>query len=466
MRETSAGDRDSAAGLEFQRQVELPADAETAFRWHVRPGAFERLVPPWDRVELAGPAAPVERGARQEVSVPVGPLRMPWRSEITAVEPGRGFKDVQLSGPFAAWEHAHTIEPAGAGRSMLTDHVRYELPLGALGAAMAGGFVRRKLERMFAYRHRITAQDLARHASVAAPALDVLVTGASGLVGGALAPFLTTGGHRVRRLTRRTPRSEDEFSWNPRTGELDPAALEGVDAIVHLAGENIAGRRWSAEQKQRILESRVQGTRLLVEAVNAMPRKPRVFVCASAVGIYGDRGDKQLDEDSPGGSGFLAKVCKAWEAETHELSGVRSVQLRFGVVLSPAGGALARMLPPFRFGVGGRIGSGQQYMSWIALDDVIGAVHHALFCEALEGPVNAVAPESVTNAEFTHTLGRVLGRPTLLPMPALGARIAFGELADELLLAGQRVVPRRLQESGYEFSQPSLETALRHQLGR
>jgi len=450
---------------EFHRRVELKADARTVFDWHTRPGAFERLLPPWDQVSLNGPPAPIEPGARQEVVVPLGPLRVRWRSEITAVEAGREFKDVQLSGPFAMWEHTHSMNPTGPGRSSLEERVRYALPLGRLGSAVAGRFVRRKLERMFAYRHRITVQDLARHEAVAAPALDVLVTGSSGLVGKALTPFLTTGGHRVRRLVRRAPQNADEFLWNPENGELDPAALEGVDAVVHFAGENIAARRWSAAQKERIRRSRIDGTRRLVNAVHAAQGKPRVFVCASAVGIYGDRADELLDEESAPGTGFLAEVCQAWEAEARKLNDVRSVQLRCGVVLSPAGGALARMLLPFQLGAGGRIGGGRQWMSWVALDDVVGALLHVLVTNELQGPVNVVAPQAVTNAEYTRTLGRVLRRPTLFPMPAFAARGAFGELANELLLASQRVVPRRLQETGYVFAQPQLEGALRHQLG-
>lgn len=450
----------------FHRSLELEADAETVFRWHSRGGAFERLVPPWESVRLAGPAARVEKGERQTVTFPLGPLRGRWDSEITSVTPGSEFQDVQLAGPFAKWEHTHSMRAAPAGRgSVLEDSVRYALPLGPVGNLVAGRFVRRKLERMFAYRHRVTARDLARHAAVAVAPADVLVTGASGMVGKSLAAFLTTGGHRVRRLVRHAPRNGDEFRWDPERGELDPAALDGVHAVVHLAGENIAGRRWSDAQKARILGSRIAGTRLLVDALRAAKRAPRTFVCASAVGIYGDRGDELLTEQSAPGTGFLAEVCAQWEGEARRAEHVRSVQLRFGVVLSPAGGALAKMLLPFQLGAGGRIGNGRQWMSWIALDDAVGAIHHALFAEALEGPVNAVAPQAVTNAEYTRTLGRVLRRPAILPMPAFAARLAFGELANELLLASQRVQSTRLQQTGYGFAYPELEGALRHQLG-
>jgi uncharacterized protein (TIGR01777 family) len=249
---------------------------------------------------------------------------------------------------------------------------------------------------------------------------------------------------------------------------VDTAGLEGLDAAVHLAGENLATGRWTAEKKARIRESRVNGTRFLCEALVRLAQPPKALMCASAIGYYGDRGEAILREDSPAGSGFLAEVCRAWEgaAAAAVQQGIRVVHLRIGVVLSPAGGALAKMLTPFKMGLGGKIGSGQQYMSWIALDDLLGIIHHALTSDTLQGPVNAVAPQPVTNVEFTTTLGRVLARPTLLPMPAFAARLAFGEMAQELLLASTRVVPASLLASGYGFRYPELEGALRHLLGK
>jgi uncharacterized protein (TIGR01777 family) len=299
--------------------------------------------------------------------------------------------------------------------------------------------------------------------------MNVLVTGATGLIGSALVPFLTTGGHQVFRLVRTTARPEAaEIPWDPATGSIATPALEGLDAIVHLAGESIASGRWSAEKKARIRDSRVQGTGVLCEALTQLASPPRVLVSASAIGYYGDRGATVLREDSRPGSDFLADVCRAWEAATTPAvqRGIRVVLLRLGMVLSPTGGALARMLLPFKMGAGGVIGSGQQYMSWIALDDSIGAMHHALITESLCGPVNAVAPHPVTNREFTKTLGRVLRRPTLVPLPAFAARLAFGEMADALLLASTRVEPARLLESGYAFRYPDLTSALRHLLGK
>lgn len=297
--------------------------------------------------------------------------------------------------------------------------------------------------------------------------MNVLVSGSSGLVGSALVPFLTADGHRVTRLVRaRLEAGEVEVYWDPAAGRIDAAAIEGLDAVVHLSGENIASGRWTAEKKARIRDSRTKGTRLLAESLAGLAKPPKVFACASAVGYYGNRGEELLKETSPPGSDFVAEVCRAWESSTEPAGGkgIRVVNLRIGVVLSAAGGALAKMLPPFRIGVGGKIGDGKQYMSWIAIDDLVGIISHALKSDALAGPVNAVTPSPVTNAEFTRTLGRVLRRPTIFPMPAFAARLAFGEMADALLLASQRVEPAKLLKAGYAFRYPELEPALTHLL--
>jgi hypothetical protein len=298
--------------------------------------------------------------------------------------------------------------------------------------------------------------------------MHVLVSGASGFIGSALVPTLTAGGHTVTRLVRSTPRpGQAEIPWNPAARSIGTPALEGLDAVVHLAGDNIASGRWTAAKKASIRNSRVQGTSVLCEALAQLVKPPKALLCASAIGYYGDRGETTLREESPPGTGFLAAVCQAWEAATAPAvqRGIRVVHLRFGVVLSPTGGALAQMLTPFRLGLGGAVGTGQQYMSWIALDDVLGAIHHALSTAALQGPVNVVAPQAVTNQAFTTTLGKVLRRPARLPLPAFAARLLFGEMADALLLASTRVAPVRLVASGYTFHYPELEAALQHLLG-
>jgi uncharacterized protein (TIGR01777 family) len=302
----------------------------------------------------------------------------------------------------------------------------------------------------------------------------VAITGSSGLVGTALVEALEADGHLVRRLVRRPAPPQigerlgegSEIHWDPQAGRIDGAELSGIDAIVHLAGENLAAHRWSEAAKARIRDSRIQGTRLLCRTIAGLETKPSVLVSASAVGYYGDRGEEPVDESSSPGRGFLAEVCQQWEAETRAArdADVRVVNLRLGVVLSREGGALAKMLLPFKLGLGGVIGSGQQYFSWITRDDVVRVIQFALAAAAVSGPLNAVAPQPVTNREFTKTLGRVLGRPTIFPMPAFAARLAFGEMADEMLLSGVRVEPRALAAAGFEFQHAQLEPALRHVL--
>ena len=294
--------------------------------------------------------------------------------------------------------------------------------------------------------------------------LRVAVTGATGLVGAALVSALREAGHRVDRLTRRAPApGSTDVQWDPARGRLDPRALEGVDAVVHLAGEPIAALRWTPAVKARIRESRVDGTRLLAETLARLPRPPRVLVSTSAVGYYGDRGDAALTEESPPGAGFLADVCRAWEAaaDPARAAGIRVVHPRVGVVLAGQGGALPRIALPFRLGAGGVIGSGRQYWSWIELGDLVRVLELCLALDALAGPVNAVAPAPATNRELTHVMGRVLGRPTLVPLPAIAVRLLLGEMGQALLLDSARVLPRRLERAGFRFRHPELEGALR-----
>lgn len=295
--------------------------------------------------------------------------------------------------------------------------------------------------------------------------MRILVTGSTGLVGGALIPALLAEGHEVVRLVRSQPKA-GEVRWDPAKGSIDGGALEGLDAVVHLAGENISEGRWTDEKKKRIRDSRVEGTRILSEALAKLAAPPKVLVSSSAIGFYGNRGDELLTEQSASGDEFLSEVCREWELETRAAAekGMRVVHLRFGVILSVSGGALAKMLTPFKLGVGGKVGDGTQYMSWIDLEDVVGVIMFALKQDELRGPVNVVAPEPVTNQEFTKAMGEALSRPTILPVPAFAARLAFGEMADALLLSSIRVEPARLKEAGYVFKHPKLEDSLRHNL--
>ena len=298
--------------------------------------------------------------------------------------------------------------------------------------------------------------------------MNILVTGASGLIGRALVPRLEGLGHTVVHAVRREPRNPSERRWDPSSGTVSDGFLDGIDAVVHLAGAGIGDKRWSDDYKREILESRTKGTAALAGAIASASVKPKVFLSGSAIGIYGARGDEILGEDASHGTGFLADVCEQWEAATApaERAGVRTVHLRTGIVLSKDGGALKKQLPLFKLGAGGRFGNGRQWQSWISIDDEVGAIVH-LLGSSLSGPVNLTAPEPVTNAGFAGILGRVLRRPAFMPVPSFGPALLLGrELADALLFTGQRVVPNALQRDGYVFTHATLEAALRGILGR
>ena len=293
--------------------------------------------------------------------------------------------------------------------------------------------------------------------------MKILVSGAHGLVGTALQQALSAAGHEIYRLVRYAPHSDREIEWSPDRYSIALSRIEGFDAVYHLAGESIASGRWDQEKKKKIRESRTRGTKLLSDALANLTQPPKTLICASAIGYYGNRGDELLTESSAAGNDFLSEVCVEWEQATEHAraKGVRVVNTRFGIILDKEGGALAKMLTPFRMGIGGRIGDGKQWMSWIALNDVIGGLQFVLANDALAGPINFVAPNPVRNAEFTKALGQALSRPTIFPIPAFGVRLAFGEMADALLLSSQRVEPAILKEARYEFRHPDLAGALK-----
>lgn len=445
----------------FERRTLMPVSADELFAWHGRAGAFERLNPPWDPVEIEERTGGLEVGARTAVRVPVGPVKQRWVAQHTACEPGRMFRDEQTIGPFARWVHTHRCEPKPEG-SELIDHIEYSLPMGAVGSLVGGAFAADALDRTFAYRHALVRADLQRHQQWASkPRLSFAVTGATGLIGSTLLPFLTTGGHTARGVKR----SGTEF---------DASALDGADVVVNLAGAGVADERWSAERKVLLVESRVAYARKLLAALKQRGARPKVWLQGSAIGVYGDRGDEVLTEDSPVGPGgdraarYLAKLCQDWEAAGQEAEalGARVVHLRIGLVQSARGGALAKMLPAFKVGAGGPIAGGKAWQSWVSIEDVLGVVLFAAYTDGLTGPINVVAPHPVTSLEYAKVLGRVLGRPSVAPLPAFALRAMFGELAEGALLASQRVEPRRLLTAGYRFLHPTLEDTLRFTLGR
>ena len=459
----------------FTRRVSVPVPAETLFAWHNHRGAFERLAPPWQPVRLERFEG-IRDGQRAVIKLGPKPAALTWIAEHHDFVAGRQFRDVQIKGPFARWHHTHRVIPDGPEASVLEDDVDYRLPLAPLAQWIGGRQAERQFERMFAYRHRVTHEDLLRHHAAGLAPLKIAITGSTGLLGEALVAFLTTGGHRVLRLVRsRTAvahyadrEDEDAAYWNPERGEIDAAALEGVDAVLHLAGESVFSLRWSEAKKRRILESRTRGTRLLSETLSALDRPPPTFISASASGYYGDRGSEVVTEADGAGEGFLADVCRAWEAATEPATaaGIRTVALRIGVVLTPAGGALGFALPAFLAGLGGTVGDGTSYFPWVALDDVLYAALHILATPSLDGPVNLSAPHPVPQRTFVETLGRVVRRPTVWRVPERVVRRVTGEAADEMALKSIRMVPERLLESGLRFAYPEIEPALRHVLGR
>jgi uncharacterized protein len=436
-------------GLHYSSVVDAPL-AEV-FAWHERPGALLRLLPPWQPIKVAQQAQSLADGR----AVLQLPGRVRWVAQHSGDDPPHRFVDELVSLPLR-WRHTHSFVTVDGGATRVIDDVETPVPGSLLG-------------QTFRYRHHQLAGDLAAHRGAAqrgGPLLTIAVTGSSGLIGSALSAYLSTGGHRVIRLVRGASRDPLERTWDPE--RTDPRVLEGVDAVVHLAGASIAGRFTDAH-KRLVRDSRVGPTAELARVMAALPDGPRILVCASAIGFYGnERGDEVVTEESGGGAGFLAELVGAWEAAARPAAdaGVRVVHVRTGIVQSARGGSLKLLRPLFSVGLGGPLAPGSQWVSWIGLDDLLDVFGRALGDDQAVGPLNAVAPSAVTNAEYASTLARVLRRPARLTVPAIGPQMLLGaEGAREIVQASQRVVPARLVAAGHVFRHPSLEVCLRHQLG-
>ena len=446
--------------MSFEHAAEFDSPVGEVFAWHARTGAIRRLTPPWQPVRVVSESSSLRDGSAV-LGMPGG-LRWVATHRAEGYEEGHRFTDeltTPVLGSVLPWRHTHTFTAAGEGRTRVTDRVQSRVPA-------------RFLAEMFSYRTRQLAGDLAAHGSLNpdGQSLTVAVTGSGGLIGTALCAYLSTGGHKVVRLVRGSGRDAGAIGGPDRV--WDPAApapdlLDGVDAVVHLAGESIAGR-FTRAHKEAVRESRIGPTRRLAEAA-ARAGVP-VFVSASAIGYYGaDRGDEELTEDSDRGDGFLADLVADWETATAPAaeSGARVVRMRTGIVQSPAGGAMQLQRLLFETGLGGRLGSGRQWTAWIGIDDMVDLYQRAILDPALAGPVNAVAPGLVRNAEYTKTLARVMHRPAVIPVPSFGPQLLLGrEGASEVAEASQRVVPAKLLAAGHRFRWPELEPALRHLLGR
>jgi len=453
---------------EFKFKSEFSVPAKQLFSWHEGLGAFDRLNPPFMPVKLVAHDGHIRDGANVVLKIPVvPPLGLRWTLEHHHYRQDQQFCDRQVSGPFHAWDHVHRFTDIGEDRCILEEHINYTWPLGFLTEKITDPVFRIKLQRLFQFRHRRTASDLELHNKYSENgALKFLIAGSSGMLGTELISFLSTGGHRVTRLVRGNNRQSP--SWSPDTGRLNPDLLEDYDVIINLAGENIGSGYWTKKKKQKILESRVSATNLLAQTIGKLTRPPRLFIVASATGYYGNRFDEQLTEKSAPGSGFLSSVVSEWEQASRRSTGrhIRTVNLRFGVILGGRHDILARLRPFFLSGLGTVPGSGSQYFPWIAVDDAIAAIYHTIYTDSIEGPVNVVAPEQVSSGIFFRKLGKVLRRPVFFKIPAPLIKAMLGEMGEALFLHGAHVLPLKLQETGFNFQFPDLEDTFRFYLGR
>jgi len=452
----------------FTASALFPCTARELYDWHRRPGALERLIPPWEHTRVLSRSGGLDPGGQVVLGMHAGPVPYQWQARHIENQPGVLFRDIQERGPFARWTHTHRFTDTADG-ALLEDQIDFALPAQPLLPGFSTTLVNRTLARVFRYRHATLQDDIRLHQRCSHTPLRLLISGGSGVLGSALHPLLTTGGHEVWTLVRRRPdRSRREIYWNPEGDELNLSGLPPFDGVIHLAGDNIGEGRWTPAKKQRVIDSRTRGTGLIARTLASLPIRPRVLLSASAVGFYGNCLDCCMREEDNPGPDFISDVCTLWEhsARPAQEAGIRTVFMRIGVVLSPKGGALNRLLATSALGFPSRFGSGEQYISWIGINDMVAAMLHALTCESLTGPVNIAAPQPVTNGELMRTLARVLRRPLLPPVPAIVLKTLYGQMASEVLLGGCRVATDKLQHSGYTFRHENLEQALRHLLGK
>lgn len=457
---------------EHTAQFEVPA--EQLWAWYDSPGAFRRIMPEWEGIQPIVAGA-LKDGEQTRFRIRLGPLRPMWIAQHHGVVSGEVFNDVMVKGPFGRWDHEHRFLALDDVRSELKDTVQWKLPFHPLTFWTSPITVQPRLRQMFAHRTRRVRSDLQRISQYAKlPKQKVLVTGSTGLIGMQLCAFLVSAGHQVTRLVRQSTtlpsdvKHDDVVIWNEQTGVVEQGDLNGFDTVIHLAGAGIGDKRWNAKRKQEIRESRTIPTSHLANLLTQLDQPPKTLLCGSAIGWYGNRGTEILDEQSAIGGGLLAEICYEWEnaALPAKDAGIRTVFMRTGIVTTPLGGALAKLLLPAKMGAGGPVGGGKQYYSWISLDDQIYAIYHLMMNPQCEGAYNLTSPEPVTQKVYAKTLGRVLRRPAFAPAPGFALKILLGEMAQSLVLDGQRVLPTRLLESGYTFEHTNLEQCLRQALGK
>ncbi len=461
------------ASTSFSYESKIPADASEVFSYFVRDISILRLTPPWETLKIRNITKDMESGSNVGLRIGLGCFKTNWQVHRAEFSKNRTLVNRQTRGPFHIWKHTQSFRSLGDDTSSLRDLVQFSLPFGKLSNNRLGiHLARKRLERLFNYRHSITQNDM-RHCTQLKdyPKTRVAITGGNGLIGSELAVFLMAQGHDVTILSR-SGKSRiwgvPAEQWDPRSRAADWKKLEGIDGWIHLAGENLASGRWTSKKRKSLRSSRVEGTRFLVEGFKKMSTPPKVFIGASGVGYYGDGAEAEITETGSKGSGFLADLCEDWEEASMEMEamGMRRVILRIGMVLTPKGGALAKLLPVYRAGLGGRLGEGTQYWSWIAMDDLLRVFHTALSNPHFRGIYNAVSPAPLQNREFSSTLARKVNRPGFCSAPKGVLSFLLGGMAKETLFASQRVKPQRLIESGFRFDFPALDLTLSHLFGK
>jgi len=458
----------------FVHKAKFDANKKQIWDWYNSDGAFRRIMPEWEGIQPINAGRLVD-GEETIFKVKMGPLRQKWVARHHSVVPGESFADRMIKGPFGAWNHHHEFESNSGKETSIIDNVEYKLPLHIFTGWSAGFTVLPRMKQMFEFRSVRVANDLKQiQATAELPRQRILVSGSTGMIGLQLCAFLEAAGHDVHRLLRPTTKLPSDVDsakvvrWDDLSGEILEGDMNGFDSIIHLAGAGIGDKRWSKKRLKLIRDSRIIPTQNLAKIVAGLENPPKKLLCSSAIGFYGNRGTEVLDENSNAGNDMLSDLCKDWENSSNAAkdAGINVVYLRTGIVMSPLGGALAKLLLPAKMGAGGPVGGGKQMQSWISLDDEIYAIHHLMMKEDSEGAYNLTAPNPVSQKQFAKTLGKVLRRPAFAPLPGFVIKMLFGQMGKKLVLEGQDVRPNRLLESGYEFTHSELESCLRSCLGR
>jgi uncharacterized protein (TIGR01777 family) len=454
----------------FVKKTEFNCSKEELFNWHERDFALERLSPPFDPVEVIKKEGKgIDIGAKVALKMHIGIFPYTWKAKHTEYIQNEMFADIQTKGPFSFWKHTHIITPSDDDKAYLEDRIEYSLPFGFILNKLLKKKIESTLDVIFRYRHKILENDLLLHKESANSKKSILIAGASGQVGSALIPFLSTGGHKVIRLVRTNKNlSENQLFWDPQKGVLDLSKAGKIDVVINLSGENIGEGRWTETKKKKIIDSRTLTTKLLVDEILKMEVPPEVMISASAIGFYGNTGETIVTEENEKGTDFISEVCELWEdaAKPVKKGGTRLVTARIGVVCSPLGGALEKLLTPAKIGFGGKLGNGKQHMSWISMDDILGTFNFFMTEKRCEGPFNLCTNESISNLNMVKLIGKVLKRPSFFTVPSFIIKILFGQMGDEIVLSNMRVKPEKLQNMGYQFIWEDFEAYLKFVLGK